>query len=199
MSPTVAGRSGTSGDGKQDPPVWLRVAERANDNAPSADRIVCRGRAGKCRAATSVRLGWPSADGAGSRGRRDRRPGYKAGWRLDPHRLLPVEPTNLASSLSPLPVWPGAPCVCWPTRRCCHVGTPPAGVIGPNFRGTLGRCRRMLGSGDTKARAPGRTGGSCFGVGSAGRDIGTLAVGHAWCLRVQRNSSQASRHDLTNY
>jgi hypothetical protein len=29
-------------------PIRLRVAERANDNAPSADRIVCRGRAGKC-------------------------------------------------------------------------------------------------------------------------------------------------------
>jgi hypothetical protein len=39
----------------------------------------------------------------------------------------PVEPTNLASALSLLPVWPGAPCVCWPTRRCCHAGTPPVG------------------------------------------------------------------------
>jgi hypothetical protein len=39
-------------------------------------------------------LGWPSADGAGSPGRRDRRPGYTPGWPLDPHRLLPVEPTN---------------------------------------------------------------------------------------------------------
>ena len=38
--------------------------------------------------------GWPSADGAGSPGRRDRRPGYTPGWPLDPHRLLPVEPTN---------------------------------------------------------------------------------------------------------
>src|SRR5512132_1879306 len=29
-----------------------------------------------------------SADGAGSRGRRGGRPGYKPGWGLDPHRLL---------------------------------------------------------------------------------------------------------------
>jgi hypothetical protein len=42
----------------------------------------------------------PSADGAGHQGRRGGRPGYKPGWGLDPHRLLPVEPTNLASSLS---------------------------------------------------------------------------------------------------
>src|SRR4029453_8187269 len=46
------------------------------------------------------RLGWPSADGAGGRGRRGGRPGYKPGWGLDPHRLLPVEPTNLASAPS---------------------------------------------------------------------------------------------------
>jgi hypothetical protein len=95
------------------------------------------------RTATSVRLGWPSADGAGS-GRRGGRPGYKPGWGLDPPRLLPVEPTNLASALSRVPVWPGGPCGCWPTRRCCQVGTAPGGAIGPNFGGTLGRCRRRL-------------------------------------------------------
>jgi hypothetical protein len=49
-----------------------------------------------------------------------------------------------ASALSLLPVWPGAPCGCWPTRRCCQVGTAPVGAIGPNFRRTLGRCRRRL-------------------------------------------------------
>jgi hypothetical protein len=38
-----------------------------------------------------------------------------------------------------LPVWPGGPYVCWPTRRCCQVGRPPGGAIGPNFGGTLGR------------------------------------------------------------
>jgi hypothetical protein len=54
----------------------------------------------KGRAATSVRLGWSSADGAGNRGRRGGRPGYKPGWDLDPHRLLPVEPTVLASPRS---------------------------------------------------------------------------------------------------
>ena len=54
--PTVAGRSGTPGDREQDSAIRLRVAERANDNAPSADRIVCHCRAGKCRAATSVRI-----------------------------------------------------------------------------------------------------------------------------------------------
>jgi hypothetical protein len=58
----------------------------------------------------------------------------------------PVEPTNLASSLSVLPVWPGAPCACWPTRRCCQVGTLPGGAIRPNFRGTDGCRRNVLGS-----------------------------------------------------
>jgi hypothetical protein len=38
--------------------------------------------------------------GAGSPGRRDRRPGYTPGWPLDPHRLLPVEPTTRASARS---------------------------------------------------------------------------------------------------
>src|SRR6266511_2351083 len=48
----------------------------------------------------------------------------------------PDEPTVLASALSLLPVWPGVPCVCWPTRRCCHLGKPTIGAIGPNFHGT---------------------------------------------------------------
>jgi hypothetical protein len=70
---------------------WRRRA--GNDNAPSAARIRCRGRAGEAvAAATSVGVGWSSADGAG-RGRRGGRLGYKPGWGLDPHRLLPVEPT----------------------------------------------------------------------------------------------------------
>jgi hypothetical protein len=43
-----------------------------------------------------------------------------------------------------VPVWPGVPGGCWPTRRCCQVGTPPPGAVGPNFGGTLGRCRRRL-------------------------------------------------------
>jgi hypothetical protein len=55
------------------------------------------------------------------------------------------EPGQLILSL---PVWPGAPCVCWPTRRCCRVGRRPVGANGPNFCGTLGRCRRRPESGD---------------------------------------------------
>jgi hypothetical protein len=58
----------------------------------------------------------------------------------------PVEPTNLASARSRVPVWPGGPCVCWPTRRCCQVGRPRGGAIGPNFGGTLGRCRTVPGA-----------------------------------------------------
>jgi hypothetical protein len=109
-----------------------------------SDRLPWSGRRAY-RAATSVRLGWPSADGAG-RGRRGGRPGYKPGWGWDPHRLLPVESTNPASALCLLPVWPGTPCGCWPTRRCCQVGTPRGGAIGPNFGGTLGRCRTVPGA-----------------------------------------------------
>ena len=57
------------------------------------------------------------------------------------------EPGQLTLSL---PVWPGAPCVCWPTRRCCRLGRRPVGANGPNFCGTLGRCRRRPESGDPK-------------------------------------------------
>jgi hypothetical protein len=58
----------------------------------------------------------------------------------------PVEPTN----------WPAHCLVCQfglaglvsagRRARCCQVGTPPGGAIGPNFGGTLGRCRTVLGS-----------------------------------------------------
>jgi hypothetical protein len=58
----------------------------------------------------------------------------------------PVEPTNPGQRTVPSASWPGAPCACWPTRRCCQVGTPPGGAIGPNFRGTHGCCRTVLGS-----------------------------------------------------
>jgi hypothetical protein len=47
----------------------------------------------------------------------------------------PVEPTVLASALPLLPVWPGVPCGCWPTRRCCHLGK-------PNGRGHWAQLRR---------------------------------------------------------
>jgi len=57
------------------------------------------------------------------------------------------EPGQLTLSL---PVWPGAPCVCWPTRRCWRVGRRPVGANWPNFCGTLGRCRRRPESGDPK-------------------------------------------------
>jgi hypothetical protein len=95
--------------------VRLGVAERANDNAPSADRIVSHGRV-------------VSRSASPPPGRTD-------------------EPGQLTLSL---PVWPGAPCVCWPTRRCCRVGRRPVGANGPNFCGTLGRCRRRPESGDPK-------------------------------------------------
>jgi hypothetical protein len=130
-----------------------------NDNAPSADRIVCRGRAGEHVAPPRASV----SDGRQPTERESRPPRPAArlqawvgsGSASPP----PVEPTNLASALSLLPVWPGAPCVCWPTRRCCHAGTPPVGAIGPNFRGTLGRCRTVLGNATpTESQC---VGGSC--------------------------------------
>jgi hypothetical protein len=62
-----------------------------------------------------------------------------------------------ASTLSVAPVWPGGPGGCWPTRRCCQVGTPPGGAIGPNFRGTHGCCRTVLGA-RPQAKTPGASG-----------------------------------------
>jgi hypothetical protein len=73
----------------------------------------------------------------------------------------PVAPTVLASALSVVPVWPGGPCVCWPTRRCCQVGRPLVGAIGPNFGGTPGRCRTVLGA-RPQAKVQHVPGGSCW-------------------------------------
>ena len=66
-----------------------------------------------------------------------------------------------ASALSLVPVWPGGPCGCWPTPRCFQVGRSLGGAIGPNFGGTLGRCRTVPGSA-TSSEGPVRPGGSCW-------------------------------------
>src|SRR5512132_225269 len=139
----------------------LGGVEPVNDNAPSADRILCRGRAGEQVAPprASVSDGRQPTE-RGSQGRRWGRPGYKPGWGLDPHRLLPVAPTNLGQRtvscaslawralwlLADVPMLPGC-------------GTSPVGAIGPNFGGTLGRCRSVLGSA-TPSEEPVRPGGA---------------------------------------
>jgi hypothetical protein len=59
------------------------------------------------------------------------------------HRLLPVRPTKPSRDTpGNLPVWPGAPGVCWPTRRACHRGGPWSGAVGPEFCEPTGRGRR---------------------------------------------------------
>jgi hypothetical protein len=137
--------------------------EPVNDNAPSADRIVCRGRAGE-------RVVPPRASSriAVSRRSRELRPPRWAARlqaRVGSGSASPP-PGRTDSPGQPtvsLPVWPGAPCVCWPTRRCCQVGRAPGEAIRPNFHGTLGRCRRRLESGHP-SEDPGASRGSCFGA-----------------------------------
>jgi hypothetical protein len=81
------------------------------------------------------------------------------------------EPTNPASALSLVPVRPGGPCGCWPTRRCCQVGTGSGGAIGPNFGGTLDRCHSVLGA--TPSESPT---GSGLALLSASPPTGCAAV-----------------------
>jgi hypothetical protein len=129
----------------------LAVSSPVHDNAPSADRIVCRGRAGE-------RVAPPRASVSDGRQPTEREAAAAVGgpatgqggvWiRIASSRS---SRRTRASALSVVPVWPGGPCVCWPTRRCCQVGTVPGGAIGPNFCGTLGRCRSVQGS-NTKRR-----------------------------------------------
>src|SRR5512132_3219681 len=101
----------------------LGGVEPVNDNAPSADRILCRGRAGE-------QVAPPRASVLDGRQPTEREVKAAAGggpatsqggvWiriassgRTD----SPGQPTVS------LPVWPGAPCVCWPARRCCQGGS----------------------------------------------------------------------------
>jgi hypothetical protein len=59
------------------------------------------------------------------------------------HRLLPARPTKPSHDTArDLPVWPGAPGVCWPTRTACHRGGPWSGAVGPEFCEPTGRGRR---------------------------------------------------------
>jgi hypothetical protein len=139
----------------------LGGVEAGNNHAPSADRIL------------SVVVG------PANRSRRHERPSWMVVSRRSGNRPPrwaarlqarvgsgsasppPVAPTVLASALSVVPVWPGGPCVCWPTRRCCQVGRPLVGSIGPNFGGTPGRCRTAPGS-PTQAKVQHVPGGSCW-------------------------------------
>ena len=113
-----------------------------------------------------------------------------------------------ASARSLLPVWPGAPCACWPTRRCCQVGTPPPGAIGPNFRGTHGCCRTVLGA-QPQAKTPGASGACPLGgawpptvynaaetLPSSGRLTGPQeceAAHHAWWRRAKKPQRRTTR------
>jgi hypothetical protein len=120
-------------------------------NAPSADRILCRGRA----ASGSRRHEGPSWMVVSRRSGKQRPP--RGAARLQARvgsgsaSPPPGRTDSPASTLSVAPVWPGGPGGCWPTRRCCQVGRSPVGAIGPNFGGTLGRCCTVLRS-DTKQR-----------------------------------------------
>jgi hypothetical protein len=115
--------------------------EPVDDNAPSADRIVCRGRAGEQvappRASVWVVVSRRSGNSGPPRWAARLQARVGSGSASPP----PLEPTNLASARSLVPVWPGGPCGCWPTCRCCQAWPALGGAIGPNFRGTLGRCR----------------------------------------------------------
>ena len=142
------------------PRAWRPRAHQRN--APSADRIVCRGRAGE-------RVAPPRA--SVSDGRQSTERDIKAAAAGGPATSQGGIWIRIASSgradepgqpRSPVPVWPGGPCVCWPTRRCCQLGTPPGRAIGPNFGGTLGRCRTVLRSA-TQAKSPLRPGLVCLG------------------------------------
>jgi hypothetical protein len=126
-------------------------------NAPSADRIVCRGRAGEQIAPPrgSVSDGRQPTSGTSRPPRWVARLQARVGsGSASPPPGRADEPGQRTVSLASLA---GGPCVCWPTRRCCQVGTLPGGAIGPNFCGTLGRCRTVLGSA-TPSEAPVRQG-----------------------------------------
>jgi hypothetical protein len=113
----------------------LGVAERANDNAPSADQIVSPGRAGE-------RIAPPRASVSDSRQPTKREVEAAAIGGLAT-RSGGVS-IRIASSRSNRRTWPAhslpaslawRACVCWPTRRCCRVGRRPVGPMGPTSVG----------------------------------------------------------------
>jgi hypothetical protein len=119
----------------------------------------------------SVPLGWPSADGAGSPGHRDRRPGYTPGWPLDPHRLLPVEPTTRAGawSVSASLAWRA---LCLPADAQMLPGwRTPRRSHWPQLRWDPGPLPQHAGRGPP-SHEPRVPGGQVLCVGSASREIG---------------------------
>ena len=128
----------------------LGVAERANDNAPSADQIVSPGRAGE-------RIAPPRASVSDSRQPTKREVEAAAIGGLAT-RSGGVS-IRIASSRSNRRTWPAhslPASLAW--RALCLLadaqmlqgGTPPGRANGPNFCATLGRCRRRPESGDPK-------------------------------------------------
>ena len=124
------------------PRAWRPRAHQRN--APSADRIVCRGRVGECVAPPRASV---------SDGRQPTERDIKAAAAGGPATSQGGIWIRIASSgRADEPGQPTVSCarlawralVCWPTRRCCQLGTPPGVAIGPNFGGTLGRCRTVL-------------------------------------------------------
>jgi Phosphatidylethanolamine-binding protein len=119
-------------------------ADRAEQSgAPSADRSCRRGRVSEVVAPPRV----PSGMVVSRRSGRSRAPG-SAGppdgrVACRSHRLLPARPTKPSQDTPRnLPVWPGAPGVCWPTRTACHRGGPWSGAVGPELCEPTGRGRR---------------------------------------------------------
>jgi hypothetical protein len=138
------------------------AASAVRDNAPSADRIVCRGRAGE---------GVAPPRGSVSDGRQPTERDIEAAAGGGPATSQGGVWIRIASSRSRrrsrpahglfLPVWPGGPCVGWPTRRCCQVGTPPVGAIRPDFGGTSAAAAEGW-TAATPSEAPDASGGWCY-------------------------------------
>jgi hypothetical protein len=150
-------------------PIRLRVAERANNNAPSADRIVCRGRAGNAAPRASV-----------LDGRQPTEREVEAAATGGPATRQGSVSIRIASSRSNRRTWPAHCLLCQfglarlvsAGRRAdaATLGHPRKGPLGPTSRGPSAVTAECWGA---------VTPSSCFGGGSA-----------------NRNSSRASRRDL---
>ena len=132
------------------------AAQSRTRNAPSADRIVCRGRA----TSGSRRHECPSWMVVSRRSGESRPPRWAARLqaRVGSGSASPprFEPTVLASPRS-LSQFGLARLVSAGRRaRCCHAEGAPVGAIGPNFGGTLDRCRSVPGSATPGESPPGR-------------------------------------------
>ncbi len=107
---------------------------RDESDAPLADRSCGRGRdQRRCRHAHSRSDGrQPTERGVGHTGSGVAR--QIVGWHVD--RIPPYQSVGQIQARDVarnLPVWPGAPGVCWPTLAVCHRVGPRSGAIGPEF------------------------------------------------------------------